>query len=326
MFRPWPLLILLGVTLTSGQSTARPGVGDAEPTENQLVQRIPFELRHGFAVIVRGSIGNAKNLKFLIDTGASPSVVDRRVAQKLHLTLSTGRFSTFTRRVDVDQAIASDLHLGPFHADELRVLVHDLSGLEETLGVRVDAMVGYDFLQQGAFTIDYASRSVLFGPIDPQLETIPYASGLSYVVVLMRVQDAELPLLVDTGAHDLIVFEDGLEDSIKTTASAKAGQTFTNLGGEIKVKPLDFSRSFLGAMPWSDRGAFLLQDSHTTYSAGFKGLLGVAALQSARVGFDPVRRLFAWESKITRFASAADLRQLEISPPGGSVLSTGKSH
>ena len=52
--------------------------------------------------------------------------------------------------------------------------------------MRVDAMVGYDFLKQGPFTIDYLSRTILFGPIDPRLETIPYVGGLPYVVVRMR--------------------------------------------------------------------------------------------------------------------------------------------
>ena len=175
------------------------------------VAHLPFKLHRGFAIIVRGSIGNARNLNFLLDTGASPSVVDRRVAQKVHLQVSSGQLSTFTQKVAVDQSVAADIHLGPFHADQLRVLVHDLSVLEETLGVRVDAMVGYDFLKQGPFTIDYPSRTILFGPVDSQLETIPYADGLPYVVVRMHVQNAELPLLVDTGSHDLIVFENVLE-------------------------------------------------------------------------------------------------------------------
>ena len=138
--------------------------------------------------------------------------MDCRVARKLRLAVSSGQLSTFTQKIAVGQAIAADVRLGPFRADELRVLVHDLSVLKETLGVRVDAMVGYDFLKQGPFTIDYLSRTILFGPIDPRLETIPYVGGLPYVVVPMRVRDAEIPLLVDTGAHDLIVFEDGLED------------------------------------------------------------------------------------------------------------------
>ena len=301
MRRLWMALGLFSVFLMPGAAKAYASAGSAEPPQEDTVLRISFKLQRGFAVVVRGSIGTAKNLNFLIDTGASPSVVDYRVARKLRLAISSGQLSTFTQRVAVDQAIAADVRLGPFRAGELRVLVHDLSVLEETLGVRVDAMVGYDFLKQGPFTIDYVSRTMFFGPVDPRLETIPYVRDLPYVVVLMHVQDAELPLLVDTGAHDLIVFEDGLED-IGTRSLGESNSTWTNLGGTIKVKPLDLSHSFLGAMPWSDRGAFVLQDSHATDSAGFKGLLGVAALQTARVGFDPVHRVFAWESKIPRFA------------------------
>lgn len=299
-------LALLSVVLLHGFAEADLGAGEAEPAQVGAVFRLPFKLHRGFAVVVRGSIGTVKNLNFLIDTGASPSVVDSRVAQKLRLAVSSGQMSTFTQKVAVDQAIAADIRLGPFRAVELRVLVHDLSVLEETLGVRVDAMVGYDFLKQGPFTIDYISRTILFGPIDPRLDTIPYVDGLPYVVVRMRVQDEDLPLLVDTGAQDLIVFEDGVED-IGTRSLGESNNTWTNLGGTTKVKTLDLSHSFLGPMPWSDRGAFVLQDSHATYSAGFKGLLGVAALQTARVGFDPVRRLFAWESRIPRFASAPDV-------------------
>ncbi len=112
---------------------------------------------------------------------------------------------------------------------------------------------------------------------------------------------------MDTGAHDLIVFEDGLED-IGARSLGESASTWTNLEGTARVKPLDFSHSFLGAMPWSDRGAFLLQGAHSSNSVRFKGLLGVAALQTARVGFDPVRRLFAWESRIPQLASAPDLR------------------
>ena len=56
------------------------------------------------------------------------------------------------------------------------MLVRDLSFAGETLGIRVDAMIGFDFIGQGPFTIDYHSRKVVFGPIDPSLTAIPYES------------------------------------------------------------------------------------------------------------------------------------------------------
>src|SRR4051794_30344685 len=47
---------------------------------------IALKLYRGYTIVARGSIGNLKNLNFLIDTGAVPSILDRRIAKKLRLT------------------------------------------------------------------------------------------------------------------------------------------------------------------------------------------------------------------------------------------------
>ncbi len=144
-------LALLSVVLMHGFAEADQGAGEGEPPRGDAVLRLPFKLHRGFAVVVRGSIGTAKNLNF-------------RLTRALHQALWTAArtqiaIGGFVRAaVDVHPesrrgpGIAADIRLGPFRADELRVLVQDLSVLEETLGVRVDAMVGYDFLKQGPFT------------------------------------------------------------------------------------------------------------------------------------------------------------------------------
>ena len=78
----WMTLGLLSVILADGSATAHNSVGSGEPPKDEPALHIPFALHRGFAIVVRGSIGTAKNLNFLIDTGVSPSVVDRRVARR----------------------------------------------------------------------------------------------------------------------------------------------------------------------------------------------------------------------------------------------------
>ena len=44
---------------------------------------IPFQLEGGFLIEVEGRIGQLEGLKFILDTGATHSVIDRRIADRL---------------------------------------------------------------------------------------------------------------------------------------------------------------------------------------------------------------------------------------------------
>lgn len=58
----------------------------AIPAEGQSKrQDSPFELYHGYLIVVRGSVGNLENLSFVVDAGAYHSVVDQWIAHKLGL-------------------------------------------------------------------------------------------------------------------------------------------------------------------------------------------------------------------------------------------------
>ena len=173
---------------------------------------VPFKLYRGYAIVARGSIGNLKNLNFLIDTGAVPSVLDRRIAERLHLRGTIERLSVFTQKLDAEHLIARNVQLAAVRSDSLPVVVQDLSFAEEALGTRIDAMIGYDLLGQSAFTIDYESNKIVFGPVEISGTSLPYESSSGYVVVEMRVRQKTLRLMVDTGASDLVLFEDAAHD------------------------------------------------------------------------------------------------------------------
>ena len=66
-------------------------------TEN--TNEIPFKLYRDYAIMVRGSIGNLKNLNFLVDTGAVPSVLDERTARQLRMEMQDGQLSVFTKKL-----------------------------------------------------------------------------------------------------------------------------------------------------------------------------------------------------------------------------------
>jgi len=167
---------------------------------------------------------------------------------------------------------------------------------EQALGTRVDAMIGFDFLGQTAFTIDYLSRKIVFGPIDTSMAATPYQSRPGYVVVEMQIQQRHLLLLVDTGASDLIFFESGVRDCL-AAIQIVGSRTWSNIGGEVRVKQVQLAGAALGIMPWNQRDAFILEGTGGKPPAGLDGLLGVTSLKARRVAFDPDRKLFAWDQQ-----------------------------
>ena len=201
-----------------------------------------------------------------------PSVLDRRIAQKIHLTGTVEKLSVFTKEMESERVIAPSVRLGPQRVEALPVVVRDLSFAGKALGTRVDAMIGFDFLGKGPFTIDYQSKKIVFGPIDPSLVAMPYQDGPGYVVVEMKIQQQKLSLLVDTGASDLVLFEGATRDCPDAIKSVGT-RTWSNMGGEIRVKQVHLKDAYLGSMPWGARDVFILPDSGGNQPGGLRGLL-----------------------------------------------------
>ena len=53
--------------------------------------------------------------------------------------------------------------MGPIRAESIRGIVQDLSPVENNLGVRIDAIVGFGILSTENFIIDYDSKKIVFG-------------------------------------------------------------------------------------------------------------------------------------------------------------------
>lgn len=265
-------------------------VGSAADNPNE----VPFKLYRGYVIVVHGSIGGLKNLDFLVDTGAVPSVLDARIARKLHLRGQPERLDVSTKTLVSERVIAPDVELGPSHARELSAVVQDLSFAGEVLGTRVDAMIGFDLLGHSPFTIDYESRKLVFGPIDPSFPTIPYSPGLPYAVVDLHVEQEKLGILVDTGASNLVLFESGLRNC-RAAINTVGRETWISMGGEMPVRKSQLVHTYLGGVSWGQRVAYIPENSGNQPS-GLAGLLGTVAL-GKRVAFDPDRKVIAWDPK-----------------------------
>lgn len=249
---------------------------------------IPFKLHDGFAIVVRGAIGNQDSLTFLVDTGAVPSVVHQRLARELNLTGPRENISVVNQSRSVQRVELPNLRLGPMEFPALSAVVVDLSPIEARLGLRLDAIIGLDVLGQHNLTIDYRKRKIRLGAFRVSGQAVPFElrteAGAPYVVVPLEVDSHPVRLLLDTGTDGLTLFAARLEGRMPTLKNSNA-RIDVNAGGAYPVNRVEISNVRLGNLAWGKRQATMVETSATALR-DFDGMLGPVFLGIPRITLD----------------------------------------
>lgn len=269
------------------------------PAANHGVE-LPFRLYRGYTIVARGSIGGLKHLNFIIDTGAVPSVVDRKVTRKLLLEGHTELLSVFSKTVETRRVTLPSLVLGPIETGPLPVVVEDLTAFERQFGVRVDGMIGLDVLARQDFVVDYDSRTIGFGVApgnghwrDGRAEvSVPFELGPGYAVVKLDVEGQPVSLMVDTGARSLILFAPRVRGRLAELRRI-GERVIGNLGGTLALTEVVLPDVRLGSVRLAAQEAALLE-GRAPDSVNLDGLLGLRSLGVRRVGFDFEHKTMTW--------------------------------
>jgi predicted aspartyl protease len=261
--------------------------------------KLPFKLYGGYTIVVGGSIAGLNHLNFIIDTGAVPSVVDRKVARKLGLEGQLEQLSLFNQTIETRRVTLPGLVLGPIDTGPLSVIAGDLSSFERHLGVRVDGMIGLDVLSRQDFVVDYESGTIAFGaapaglgPLDPAETSVPFELGPGYAVVSLDVEGRPFRLMVDTGARSLILFAPRVRGRLAGVRKLSE-RVIGNAGGTVALTEVVLPDASLGTVRLNAQRAALME-GQAPGSEDLDGLLGVRSLGARRLGFDFEHRTITW--------------------------------
>ena len=287
-------LVELGWARTPSASNDA-GKQEAEAASHVSV-KLPVRLYGGYLVIAEGAIGNLHKLNFLVDTGASPSVVDQKIAHDLKLAEQPERVNLWNKSVQARQVVIPSLSLGPVRVESIPVLAEDLSFLQKALGFKVHAIVGMDVLRKSSFTINYKAKEILFGVPENLTYSVPFETDTPVITVRMGFQDRRLRMVVDSGGLDLTLFRSRVSEptglqAMGTETVADAGGTFQRT--KVRIPELHIGKETVGAQT-----AFLVDDRKDE-GDDFDGVLGVGGLQFGKVAFDFENRRFSWELRDT---------------------------
>ncbi len=251
---------------------------------------VPFELYQRHLIVTRGSIGPLNGLRLLIDTGTIPTMVDRRIARKLHLRTEPSMLVAFGRTVAIHATTLHGFRIGTREAVSVPAGVGDLSYLR---GVRVDAIVGLDVLARNSFSIDYRKRVLNFsrGPIAGE-SLAPLELVWPFVTVQMTVSGHPVRLLVDTGSSDVVLFKSRMPAFL--SEAARSGEKIVHYAsGPARLRRLELRQTHIGGRAWDSLPAWALDRSTDGYPPGIDGVLGVPALGCQEVRFDFERNVLS---------------------------------
>jgi predicted aspartyl protease len=286
--RGWLLLssvVLLAPNSYSQVTASLAGAIDGPETSNVKT----FDLRKSFLIVVDGRIGPLEHLKFILDTGASHTVVSRKIADQLAVSREAGSVINFQRKLPAEWARFPEVQVGPIVATDARMMVADLNQYSE-FAKDIDAIAGLDLLSRcQRVQIDYEAKLVAFqarngASQDPLFQ----AKG---IFVTLMLHDQPVHLLVDTGFQEIALFEERLGPrmhgrDVQQLAPVKIGSL---VGGVVRFPELQLGS--VGPNP----PVFLVRGKTEAVPAGMDGYLGPRALGAKRIELDFGSMMLRWQ-------------------------------
>ena len=282
-------LVVAGVFLSPSEirSQQNPAITDAA-WENA----IPFRLEGGFLIEVKGRIGQLEGLKFILDTGATHSVVDRRIADRLFLTLHPTRVFNFDGFVKFDWAKFPDVQLGPIEVRNVSMMVSELAKSSELIG-DARAIIGLDLLETTSkLVISYDSKKVVLKPRAVHAQGDSERGKPECFTVEALVQGYPVRLLLDTGMEGILLYEDRIRKRIprlRLTSEREGAHLGRLLGKTARLHGFQLDGRE------TDAAVFLMKGPQQDLLPGIDGFLGTAPLKAKRIELDFEGKTMRWQ-------------------------------
>jgi hypothetical protein len=282
------VVALLGTLLLSVVCGAAVGGTRTQLAGNEMA----IEVYGGYLAVARGSVNNVDNLPFLLDTAASNSAIDRRVAERLGLHGQPAKVISFDKTVALESTEVQEMTFGPERVSNVRVMIEDLGYLRST-GVHVDGVIGLDQLRRQSFLVDYARKRVVFGPIATGgMHGVPMRADAKSIRVEVELDVRPVWLVADTGVRGIVLYEDTVKDLLANyRLEGRTGEV--SLGGPLENRIAIVPRLRLGGQDL-DREVVLISAPGAKRLSGVSGYLGLASFNAKQVAFSFETNRLLW--------------------------------
>jgi predicted aspartyl protease len=227
-------------------------------------------------IVVRVTVAG-RGLDFLLDSGASESVIDEAVANELGLTVTEQRAYDFLGKVTRGKTMIDDLALGPIHAHHFALDTIPLS--INTGDQKIVGLLGGDFFASARIAVDFGKKTVtMLGP-STALPTDGWTQLPIQVTDFVPVTKAKLngvdgTFIVDLGSFDNILFTHYFANFTPNTRGDVQGKVIGVSGVTHDYRSYTFSRIDIGDLAFADMRASVIDGGRDVDTVNIDGLIG----------------------------------------------------
>lgn len=264
-----------------------------------LACAMPFDRGDQGGVLVSVVANGLGPFRFLIDTGATHTVVAPRLADRLGLVpVAQAAVGSSAGSAMAMVVRLASLRLGPVEALGVMPSLLPLDGIDPS--ATIDGVIGQDVLAPLRYTIDYRRRRILWltpeAPMPGGL-TLPLEPRHGRFVIESSTFDTALWLVPDSGASSLLLFADSRESMPRSVGSGglalihQPRSTLTTVSASVTAQHARLETLQLGERTLRDVAVVIVPTP--VEPGGADGLLALHGFE--RVTFDGPGRTLVLE-------------------------------
>ncbi len=283
------ILIVFAVLLFSAAWRPADGRSRAQLASNEMA----VEIYDGYLVVCQGSANGLAGLRFLLDTGATDTAIDRNLAEKLGLRTRPAKVTSFDKTVESQWTGLREITFGPERASNARVLLEDLSYFNR-IGLHIDGVIGLDLLRCQNFLLSYAEKRVVFGSlVTAGMRGTPILADGKVIKVQVELDGRPVWMAADTGAPVSVLYEDILKE-LAVNYRLQRQMDWMSVTGAVPSRIAMVPGFRVGGHDLR-REVILVSVPEAKRPSGVSGYMGIAALDAREVAFDFERNQLLWK-------------------------------
>ena len=296
---------LLPVALLIGDAFAqtRQISGESKP----LFSNIKFEINQNL-IFVRARLNDSKPLWFILDSGASISVINEKLAHSLGFKLGKkNKINAIGGKIEYSLVKNINLDVSGATLSKQTIAAIDLSVLEPKFGRSIDGILGSEFFKRFAVKIDYAGQNLdLYEPenfrYDGAGEVIEFELESNTPFIRIRLSPkgsdfVEGKFLVDTGAISTLYINKQFAEThnlLQSPEKTIPDLFTTHLGGEVSGRIGRMKKIAVGNFPFENVIAHFPEEKDgeggSLTSSTRDGIIGGGVFRKFTVIFDYSRK------------------------------------